>query len=197
MFSFQNSRRITLLALAITLLLISTTAHAKNVGVISIDESSNCVVLTREDHSPKVYTGGLSQGHFNRTFSKSPDLIAYVIYPKGPSCLIYDTPTDQDIIKDIVEAGNLYSYSESIKDYWYAVGCDYVDVECISVLQGDGIVMYFTAGRRAWKSISFFYSKDDEKRSITICFDDYEDIPVWNAYIGKFVGKLSSMLRFR
>lgn len=181
-----------LLAVLIVFLIIPISASASRrvVGSISVLESKKSIVLTRDNHSPKVYTGGIPQSDFDDAFNNNKDLIAYVIYPDGPTCLISDYSIDGTASCEAILSGDVFDILTGTRDYYLSIGCD----TCVASIESRNDIFFVsflsTVDSSAYRSNLVYYVKNNSMRAVAFDFIGYDDIIIWNNYTLDFMDKV-------
>lgn len=184
-------KRILMIALILLTILMPTSSRAlmRVIGSVAVPENSKSIVLTRENHSPKVYTGMIPQSTFDNAFRDNPSLIAYVVYPNGPSYTISDELVEDpvDLFRQVADFDQI---SQIIESKMFDAGYETCEAKLIEFGDSFLVSILCTRDEQAIRSITAYYQSDMSLRRLVFTFIAYDNIPIWNQYSINFLRQI-------
>lgn len=170
----------------------SSLADSVVVGQVFLPETETCVITTRQDYATLPYTGGMALSDLKKAYEDNESLIAYVIYPFGPSLTVSDYPATESS-EDVQNSGNVVKdYWGGLDDYMLSIGYTTSKTETVAINGFDFVLNQTTLEDHAARGYYIYYS-DPEGNTRVVNFDffDFENIPVWNSYIDRYMQMVS------
>lgn len=187
-------KRVFFLLVCCVMLIVCSASLAETVvvGQVFLPETKTCVITTRQNYATLPYTGGMALSDLKKAYEENENMIAYVIYPHGPSFCVIDYLTTETV-EDVQNSGNVAKdFFGGLDDYMLSIGYTTSKTETITINGFDFVMNQTILDNRAAREYYIYYSdKSGNTHIINFDFFDFEDIPVWNNYIDQYMQMVS------
>lgn len=134
----------------------------------------------------------MTKDQLNALYDADDELIAYIIYPDGPSCAIYDRLSS-------VNANQLRESMDVAKDYYWWMDDFMYDAGYNTSETSSACIngFYFVVNIATYSNIAtssyytYYENAEGDTRVIEFDFNNFDDRPVWRTYVERYMNMVA------